>query len=115
MSDIHVRLNGDGTNTVHVNGHEILGVQAVRVEGATAQIPVTTLKVAGPVEIEGIGTVQVAEPAPELDVLRELDAILADVDPSTLDREVLEGAGLGDLGGGAAEYLNAIRRYVRGD
>lgn len=115
LSEIHVRLNGDGTGKVHVNGHEVPGVLAVRVEGASREIPHTLLKIQGPVEVEGLGVAEATSSEDGIDFVRELDAILADIDPKLLDREVLEGAGLGDSGGGASEYLAAVRRFVRGD
>lgn len=114
LSEVDVRLHGDGTGSVVVNGQDVSDqVLAGRIEFAAKNLPVVTLQVRARVHVEGVGHLA-PDDDPERDT-RDLDAILADVDPKVLDREVLEAAGLGDAGGGASEYLAAIRRYVRGD
>lgn len=112
-ADFNVHLTADGRGTVHLNGEELPGVTAVRVDGIRDQTPLVTLQVRAAVHVEGVGEIQAG--GLDADPLAELDAILADVDPETLDRHVLDNAGLGDVGGGAAEYLEALRRYVHGD
>lgn len=96
-----------------MNGTPIPGVRGVRVDGPTEELPRVVVEIPGDVSVDVEG-VTVAMPPPAADT-DELDAILDAIDPGILDREVLENASLGDVGGGAAEYIAAIRRYVRGD
>jgi hypothetical protein len=109
LAEFHVRL-APGEAQVYVNGAEVPGVRAVRIAGSEEGVPRILLEAVGNVTVDGVGK---AEAAPE--AAAELDDILASINTETLDREVLEGLGLGDSGSTGAAYLEAIRRYVRGD
>jgi len=77
------------------------------VEGSVARV---TLEAWGEVTVDGVGVVEASQEDREA-----LSELLASVDPDILERQVLDGLGLGDGGPLAGRYLEAIGRYVRGD
>jgi hypothetical protein len=106
LARFDVRLRPEGVE-VAVNGAAIPGVRSVRAQGTEGVVARVLIEAVGEVHVEGVGVVE-ADAA-------ELDDLLSAIDPGVLEAQVLEGLSLGDEGPMAARYLEAIRRYVRGD
>lgn len=116
-SSFEVRLGADGTAQVLLDGNEVEGVVAVRVEGVRDTTPLVTVQTTAEVHVEGVGVIGGGGAE---DLAAYLDQVLSDIDFETLENEILRGAtlaggGPGTTGSVVGDVVEALRRYVRGD
>ena len=93
---------------VTVNGETVDNVRALRLDHTDREFPTLSLVLDREGVLEGDGVVQVSNGQTQADaVLTFLDGL----DPDQLERDALEGVGMGEATTGQL-FLNALRKYA---
>lgn len=113
-ADFVFRLDDPTRPYVSVNGEEVTErVSRAAVDVRAGELPILHLEMAaGEGTVEGRGVVQVHHEAP--DVEKAVEAWLRAIDPDTLEREALRGAGMGEQSTGRL-FVNALLARARGE
>lgn len=113
MGLARIRIVTDGpTGTIEINGEKVEYVAAVQFRCGLHELPEVWLRVHADVELEGDGVVKVAAGDADVDRTAIITEFLDHIDPDTLEREVLNGLGMGDKATPA--MLAKLKEYAGG-